>query len=122
MYATILRNWSLWRVMSNRSSFGKTRLGETGRYKTIFVRYKSYHSKNCLNTNFNWFRYIFRIGEQYLIDQLVLHIGLYKKYQYKENEIGFYQNLEDLRVLKGLSTQDEALDYAIAFNEGLKAS
>ena len=62
------------------------------------------------------------MGEQSLIDQMVLHIGLYKKYQYKENEIGFYQNLEDLRVLKGLSTQDEALDYAIAFNEGLKAS
>ncbi|WP_339258288.1 hypothetical protein [Lysinibacillus sp. FSL K6-3209] len=62
------------------------------------------------------------MGEQYLIDQLVLHIGLYKKYQYKENEIGFYQNLEALRELKGLSTQDEALDYAIAFTEGLKAS
>lgn len=60
--------------------------------------------------------------EQYLIDQLVLHIGLYKKYQYKENEIGFYQNLEALRELKGLSTQDEALDYAIAITEELKAS
>lgn len=44
------------------------------------------------------------MSEQYLIDQMVLHIGLYKKYQYKENEIGFYQNLEVLRVLKGLST------------------
>ncbi|POZ56218.1 hypothetical protein LYSIN_01001 [Lysinibacillus sphaericus] len=55
------------------------------------------------------------MGEQYLIDQMVLHIGLYKKYQYKENEIGFYQNLEALRVLKGLCTQDDALDYAIAF-------
>ncbi|WP_337982363.1 hypothetical protein [Lysinibacillus sp. C5.1] len=62
------------------------------------------------------------MGEQYLINQMVLHIGLYKKYQYKENEIGFYQNLEALRLLKGLSTQDEALDYAIAVTEGLKAS
>jgi len=62
------------------------------------------------------------MGEQYLIDQLVLHIGLYKKYQYKENEIGFYQNLEALRELKGLSTQDESLDYAIAITEELKAS
>ncbi len=62
------------------------------------------------------------MGEQYLINQLVFHIGLYKKYQYKENEIGFYQNLEALRLLKGLSTQDEALDYAIALTEGVKAS
>ncbi len=62
------------------------------------------------------------MGEQYLIDQLVLHMVLYKKYQYKENEIGFYQNLEALRVLKGLSTQEEALDYAIAITERVKAS
>lgn len=62
------------------------------------------------------------MGEQYLIDQMVLQMGLYKKYQYKENEIGFYQNLEALRVLKGLSTQDEALDYAIAWTESVKAS
>ncbi len=62
------------------------------------------------------------MGEQYLIDQLVLHIGLYKKYQYKENEIGFYQNLEALRILKGLGTQNEALDYAIASAEGEKVS
>ena len=62
------------------------------------------------------------MGEQYLIDQVVLHMGLYKKYQYKENEIGFFQNLEALRVLKGLSTQDGALDYAIAWTERVKAS
>ncbi|MEK5332681.1 MULTISPECIES: hypothetical protein [unclassified Lysinibacillus] len=61
------------------------------------------------------------MGEQYLIDQMVLHTSLYKKYQYKENEIGFYQNLEALRVLKGLNTQDEALNY-IAFTGGLKAT
>jgi len=62
------------------------------------------------------------MSEQYLIDQMVLHVGLYKKYQYKENEIGFYQNLEALRVLKGLGTQDEALDYAILITEGVKAA
>lgn len=62
------------------------------------------------------------MNEQYLIDQLVLHVGLYKKYQYKENEIGFYQNLEALRVLKCLGTQDEALDYAISITEGVKAA
>ncbi|WP_431808779.1 hypothetical protein [Lysinibacillus sphaericus] len=62
------------------------------------------------------------MNEQYLIDQLVLHVVLYKKYQYKENEIGFYQNLEALRVLKGLGTQDETLDYAISITEGVKAA
>lgn len=60
------------------------------------------------------------MGEQYLIDQMVLHIGLYKKYQYKENEIGFYQNLEALRVLKGLNTQDEALDFALQLLKELR--
>lgn len=65
------------------------------------------------------------MGEQYLIDQMVLHIGLYKKYQYKENEIGFYQNLEALRVLKGLNTQDAymedlGLTYRQAFNKAYK--
>ena len=62
------------------------------------------------------------MNEQFLIDQIILHSQLYKKYQYKENEIGFYQNLEALRVLKGLSTQDDALDYAIAFTVGVKAA
>ena len=57
------------------------------------------------------------MNEQFLIDQIVLHIGLYKKYGYKENEIGFFQNLEDLRVMKDFATQDEALDYAIKFIE-----
>lgn len=60
--------------------------------------------------------------EQFLIDQIVLHTGLYKKYSYKENEIGFYQNLEALRVMKGLRTQDEALDYAILKMEGVMAA
>ncbi len=62
------------------------------------------------------------MNEQYLIDQIILHSQLYKKYQYKENEIGFYQNLEALRVLKGLNTQDEALDYAIEKSEGAMAA
>lgn len=62
------------------------------------------------------------MNEQYLIEQIILHTGLYKKYGYKENEIGFYQNLEALRVTKGLATQDNALDYAIAFTEGVKAA
>ena len=62
------------------------------------------------------------MNERYLIEQLVLHVGLYKKYQYKENEIGFYQNLEALRALKGLGTQDEALDYAISITEGVNAA
>lgn len=62
------------------------------------------------------------MNEQYLIDQIILHSQLYKKYQYKENEIGFYQNLEALRVLKGIGTQDEALDYVIAKLEGAKAA
>ncbi|MFF2179386.1 hypothetical protein ACFVT8_23485 [Lysinibacillus sp. NPDC058147] len=62
------------------------------------------------------------MNEQLLIDQIILHSQLYKKYQFKENEKGFYQNLEALRVLKGLSTQDNALDYAIAFTEGVKAA
>ncbi|GLC88675.1 hypothetical protein [Lysinibacillus piscis] len=52
------------------------------------------------------------MDEQYYIDQISLHVGLYKKYQYKENEIGFYQNLESLRKLKGFQTQDETVDYA----------
>ncbi|MFJ3386299.1 hypothetical protein [Lysinibacillus sp. NPDC086135] len=62
------------------------------------------------------------MNEQYFIDQMVLHVGLYKKYQYNENAMGFYQNLEDLRKLKGLDTQDEALDYAIEKMEGAKAA
>jgi hypothetical protein len=62
------------------------------------------------------------MNEQFLIDQIILHSQLYKKYQYKENEIGFYQNLEDLRKLKGFSNQDNALDYAIETLEGAKAA
>ncbi|MGE7951910.1 hypothetical protein [Lysinibacillus xylanilyticus] len=62
------------------------------------------------------------MNEQYFIDQLVLHVGLYKKYQYNENAMGFYQNLEDLRKLKGLDSQDEALDYAIEEMEGEMAA
>lgn len=62
------------------------------------------------------------MNEQYFIDQMALHVGLYKKYQYNENAMGFYQNLEDLRKLKGLDTQDEALDYAIEKMEGAKAA
>lgn len=62
------------------------------------------------------------MNEQFLIDQIILHTGLYKKYGYKENEIGFYQNLEALRVMKGLATQDSALDYAIKFIERAKAA
>lgn len=57
------------------------------------------------------------MNEQFLIDQIILHSRLYKKYGYKENEIGFYQNLEDLRLMKDFATQDEALDYAIKFTE-----
>ncbi len=45
-----------------------------------------------------------------------------KKYQYNENAMGFYQNLEDLRKLKGFDTQDEAMDYAIEKLEGAKAA
>jgi len=62
------------------------------------------------------------MDEQYFVDQMVLHVGLYKKYQYNENAMGFYQNLEDLRKLKGFDTQDEALDYAIAKLEEGKAA
>lgn len=62
------------------------------------------------------------MNEQFLIDQIILHSQLYKKYQYKENEMGFYQNLEALRVLKGIGTQDEALDYVIAKLEGVMAA
>lgn len=62
------------------------------------------------------------MNEQYFIDQMVLHVGLYKKYQYNENAMGFYQNLEDLRKLKGFETQDEAMDYAIEKLEGAKAA
>lgn len=60
--------------------------------------------------------------EQFLIDQIILHSQLYKKYGYKENEIGFYQNLEALRVMKDLGTQDEALNYAIECTEGAMAA
>jgi len=62
------------------------------------------------------------MDEQYLIDQMVLHVGLYKKYQYNENAMGFYHNLEDLRKLKGFDTQDEAMDYVIEKLEGAKAA
>lgn len=62
------------------------------------------------------------MNEQFLIDQIILHIGLYKKYGYKENEIGFYQNLEELRVMKDFATQDEALEYAIKFIERSKVT
>lgn len=62
------------------------------------------------------------MGEKYFIDQIVLYVGLYKKYQYNENAMGFYQNLEDLRKLKGFDTQDEAMDYAIEKLEGAKAA
>lgn len=53
------------------------------------------------------------MSEKYLIDQIILHSQLYKKYRYKENEIGFYDALESLRTLKRLGTLDDALDYAI---------
>ncbi|MGE7689986.1 hypothetical protein ACQKMI_12360 [Lysinibacillus sp. NPDC097214] len=53
---------------------------------------------------------------------MVLHVGLYKKYQYNKNVMGFYQNLEDLRKLKEFDTQDEALDYAIEKLEGAKVA
>jgi len=62
------------------------------------------------------------MNEQYLIDQIILHSQLYKKYQYNENAMGFLQNLEDLRKLKGFDTQDEAMDYAIEKLEGAKAA
>ncbi|WP_107897639.1 HPr family phosphocarrier protein, partial [Lysinibacillus mangiferihumi] len=79
--------------------FGKTRLGETGRYKTKFVRYKSYHSKNCLNTNFNWFRYIFRIG--------VMALGIpfgeeFKIYAEGLDEEEALQKLEETLIKEGL--------------------
>lgn len=60
--------------------------------------------------------------EQFLIDQIVCHSQTYKRFDEKENEIGFYEHLEALRVSKGLGTQDEALDYAIAFTEGVVAA
>lgn len=62
------------------------------------------------------------MSEQYLIDQIVIHVGLYKQYGSKEYEVGFYKYLEDLRVLKGLNTQDDALDYAIALVELVQAA
>lgn len=52
-------------------------------------------------------------NEKYLIDQVILHSQLYKKYQYKENEIGFYDNLKQLQDLIGATCLDTALDYAI---------
>lgn len=59
MYATILRNLSLWSVASNESSFGEIGHGEEGRHKMKFVRYKSCHS---INIHILLEIYIFRIG------------------------------------------------------------
>lgn len=59
--------------------------------------------------------------EQFLIDQIILHSQTFKRFRKKENAIKFYENLEILRVSKGFNTQDDALDYAIAFTEGVRA-
>lgn len=56
-------------------------------------------------------------NEKHLIDLVILHSQLYKKYQYKENEIGFYDNLKQLQDLIGATCLDTTLDYVILKTE-----
>ncbi|WP_249645877.1 MULTISPECIES: hypothetical protein [unclassified Lysinibacillus] len=62
------------------------------------------------------------MNEQFLIDQIIMHSQTFKRFRKQENAIKFYEHLESLRVLKGFRTQDDALDYAIALTEGVKAA
>ncbi|WP_312145677.1 hypothetical protein [Lysinibacillus capsici] len=60
--------------------------------------------------------------EQFLIDQMIIHVGLYKKHRDTENAMGFYRKLEEIRKFKGFNTQDDALDYVIEKMKEAKAA
>lgn len=62
------------------------------------------------------------MDEKDFIDKISWYVGLYKKFQKTEDEVKFYEYLEALRKFKGLSTQDEALDFANEFMEGAMAA
>ncbi|EAZ84556.1 hypothetical protein P4645_08725 [Lysinibacillus fusiformis] len=62
------------------------------------------------------------MNEQFLIDQMIIHVGHYKKHTDTENAMGFYRKLEELRKLKNFNTQDDALYYVIVKMEEAKAA
>ncbi|UXJ67822.1 hypothetical protein [Lysinibacillus fusiformis] len=62
------------------------------------------------------------MNEQFLIDQMIIHVGLYKKHKDTENAMGFYRKLEELQKLKNFKTQDDALDYVIEKMKEAKAA
>ncbi|MGC7931277.1 hypothetical protein ACP3VS_21985 [Lysinibacillus sp. VIII_CA] len=62
------------------------------------------------------------MNEQFIIDQMIIHVGLYKKHKDTENAMGFYRKLEELRKLKNFNIQDDALDYVIEKMKEAKAA
>ncbi|KEK13041.1 hypothetical protein ACH434_23000 [Lysinibacillus fusiformis] len=62
------------------------------------------------------------MNEQFIIDQMIIHVGLYKKHKDTENAMGFYRKLEELQKLKNFNTQDDALDYVIEKMKEAKAA
>jgi len=62
------------------------------------------------------------MNEKDFIDKISWYVGLYKKFRKTEDAVKFYEYLEAFRKFKGLSTQDEALDYAIEKLEGAKVA
>lgn len=62
------------------------------------------------------------MNEQFLIDQIVLYLGVYRRIGGKHNEEMAYKRLEQLRVLVGLKDAEEATDYLIMKMEGAMAA
>ncbi|MFJ7891319.1 hypothetical protein ACIQYL_25140 [Lysinibacillus xylanilyticus] len=60
--------------------------------------------------------------EKFLIDQIILYLGTFKRFGGKHNEVLAYKCLEQLRALKGLKDAEEATDYLIMKMEGAMAA
>lgn len=55
--------------------------------------------------------------EQFLIDQIILYYGTFERYGNKQDEQMAYRRLDQLRKLKELKDDEEAVDYLIAVLE-----